>query len=113
MHSGPACRANDASVRFWPIADVRQAVAASSKIESQQMLIPYWFKTNVGLGYGVTAASQDEAVKLLRHFGYPRPGEEITAVLPGVEFSALDQNHVVPNAGPIAVRGVWFPRHNI
>jgi len=77
------------------------------------MLIPYWFETDVGLGYGVTAASQDEAMHLLRGLGYPRPGEEITDVVTGVAFAALDQNHVVPNAGPIVVRGVCFPMHTL
>ena len=79
----------------------------------QKMLIPFWFKTTRGLGYGVTAASQEDAMQLLRDFGYPRWDEEIVAVDSDVEFSALDQNHVVPNAGPIVVRGVWFPRHNV
>jgi hypothetical protein len=77
------------------------------------MLIPFWFETSVGLGYGVTAASLEEAMQLLRLCGYPRSGEAITAVVPGVEFDALDQKHVVPNAGPTAVRGVWFPMHNV
>jgi hypothetical protein len=77
------------------------------------MLISYWFKTSTGLGYGVTAASEDDAIRLLHHFGYPRPGEEITDVLAGVKFDSLDRNHVVPNAGPMAVRGVWFPLHNV
>jgi hypothetical protein len=77
------------------------------------MLIPFWFKTSAGLGYGVTAASQDEAIQLLRLYGYPSPGAEITAVTPGVVFANLDQDHVAPNAGPLAVRGVWFPRHNV
>ena len=77
------------------------------------MLIPYWFESSTGLGYGVTAASREEAMDLLRLHGYPRVGEEITSVIAGVEFAALDQNHVVPNAGPMPVRGVWFPMHNV
>ncbi|UHQ18314.1 hypothetical protein LVB87_08745 [Lysobacter sp. KIS68-7] len=52
-------------------------------------------------------------MQLLSDFGYPRPGEKIVEVLSDVEFSALDQNHVVPNAGPIVIRGVWFPLHNL
>lgn len=77
------------------------------------MLTPFWFNTSTGLGYGVTAASEGEAMQLLSLHGYPRSGEEITAVIPGVAFANLDQNHVVPNAGPIVVRGVWFPMHNV
>lgn len=77
------------------------------------MLIPFWFKTSPGLGYGVTAASEEEAAQLLSDLGYPRPGEQIIAVLTNVAFGSLDQNHVVPNAGPMVVRGVWFPMHNL
>jgi hypothetical protein len=77
------------------------------------MLIPFWFDTNTGLGYGVTAKSQAEALRLLAHLNYPRPGEHITGVTPRVDPATLDQNHVVPNAGPMVVLGVWFPRHNV
>lgn len=77
------------------------------------MLIPFWFQISEGLGYGVTATSQEEAMRLLGLYGYPRAGEEVTAVMSGVTFADLDQNHVVPNAGPVVVRGVWFPRHNV
>jgi hypothetical protein len=52
-------------------------------------------------------------MELLRTFEYPRPGEEIMEVVTDVGFAALDQNVVVPNAGPIVVRGVWFPKHNV
>jgi hypothetical protein len=77
------------------------------------MLIPFWFNTNRGLGYGVTATSQGEAVQLLRRYGYPYAGEEVTSVISGVTFAELDQNHIVPNAGTIVVKGVWYPRHNM
>jgi len=77
------------------------------------MLIPFWFNASSGLGYGVTATSQEDAVQLLKLLGYPRPGEELTKVVAGVAPADLDQNHVIPNAGPLAVRGVWFPMHNV
>jgi hypothetical protein len=77
------------------------------------MLIPFWFKTNTGLGYGVTAESKDHALRLLSHFGYPLHGQIIIDVASGVTHGSLDQNHVAPNAGPMAIRGIWFPRHNI
>ena len=77
------------------------------------MLIPFWIKTNVGLGYGVTASSEQQAFELLRQYGYPRSDEIVSSVQAGVKFDALDQGHVVPNAGPMVVRGIWFPRHNV
>jgi hypothetical protein len=77
------------------------------------MITPYWFSIQPGMGYGVTAESVDEAEKLLASFNYPCPGERIIGVTKGVKLEAVDQNHVVPNSGPMAVRGIWFPRHNI
>lgn len=77
------------------------------------MLTAFWFNTSSGLGFGVTAESQAAAEELLRKYGYPSRGVEITSVIAGVKFAALDQKHVVPNAGPIVVKGVWYPRHNV
>ena len=77
------------------------------------MLIPFWFRLDKNFGYGVTAASQDDAETLLRTFGYPRDGEVVMEVVHNVKFSDLNQDHVVPNAGPMVFRGVWYPRHNL
>lgn len=77
------------------------------------MLTAFWFKTSIGLGYGVTAHDRRDAEALLRAFGYPRPGEVVCDVISGIRHAELEQNHVAPNAGPIVVRGVWFPRHNL
>ena len=77
------------------------------------MLKPFWFRTDNRLGYGVTARSEADARALLAEFGYPRPGESIIEIISGVSIDQLDQHHVVPNAGPIIVRGVWYPKHNV
>lgn len=77
------------------------------------MLTAFWFTTNKGLGYGVTAASQAEAERLLQQFGYPLSGIKVTGVIHNVQHKDLDQNHVAPNAGPMVVRGIWYPRHNV
>ena len=77
------------------------------------MLIPFWFRTKKGFGYGVTAASRSEAEAMLQSFGYPRDDEVVTEVIEGIRHADLDQNHVAPNAGPLVVRGVWFPLHNL
>ena len=77
------------------------------------MLTSFWFRTSKGLGYGVTAESEDEARVLLRSLGYPLIDQEIVEVLSNVRFDQLDQRHVAPNCGPIVVRGVWFPNHNL
>lgn len=76
------------------------------------LLVPFWFRTHQ-LGCGVTALSLDEARAMLRELDYPREGEEILDVVVGVRQADLDQGHVVPNAGPLLMRGVWYPRHNL
>jgi hypothetical protein len=76
------------------------------------MLKRFWFTTHPGLGYGVTATSRSEAEVLLSSFGYPHESEKIVGVIEDIAIGDLDQNHVVPNAGPMVVFGVWFPNHS-
>jgi len=75
------------------------------------MLKRFWSATRPGLGYGVTAHSRVEAERLLSSFGYPREREIIVSVVENVAMVELDQDHVLPNAGPVVVLGVWFPNH--
>lgn len=77
------------------------------------MLIAYWFKTDTTMCYGVTAESQDAALRLLAEYGYPFAGQTITAVVENIKHADLDQNHVAPNSGPLVVRGIWYPMQNI
>ena len=77
------------------------------------MLRSFWFTTTGGLGFGVTGYDQVDAESLLRGLGYPAEGVSITGVIADVTYAALEQNHVAPNIGPMVVRGVWFPRHNV
>jgi hypothetical protein len=77
------------------------------------MLRRYWFQTDRGLGYGVTAMSTQDARDLLAKYGYPSADMQITGVIEDVAVDALDANHVLPNAGPLVLRGVWYPRHNL
>jgi len=74
----------------------------------------FWFPLSTGLGIGVTAASAIEARELAenarsRYF----PAARFVGLVPDIDFAALDQEHVVPNAGPVVVRGVWYPRLNV
>jgi hypothetical protein len=77
------------------------------------MLRRFWFRTEVGLGYGVTAFSRSDAEQLLRAHGYPDGSRPIIEVVEDVDVSALDQSHVLLNSGPVVVRGVWYPCHNL
>jgi hypothetical protein len=77
------------------------------------MLRRYWFQVDRGLGYGVTAMSVEDARGLLAACGYPGVDVRVTGVIEDVAVDFLDADHVLPNAGPVAIRGVWFPRHNV
>lgn len=77
------------------------------------MLKRFWFKTEPPTGYGVTAESLAAAEQLLKDHGYPHSGQRVIEVVENIDMATLDQNHVLPNAGPVVVRGIWFPRHNI
>lgn len=60
--------------------------------------------------YGVTAYTFDDAVNILRQtvfrMKYIPPVLKYTE---DIKFEDLDQNHVIPNMGVIAIRGIWFP----
>ena len=89
------------------------AFYCGAMIQGCCMLVRFWFQSDRGLGYGVTAKSQSDAETLLKGFGYPLPSERIVSVRQGVTLASLDKESVVPNAGPLAVRGVWFPCRNV
>jgi hypothetical protein len=77
------------------------------------LLIPFWIIPPAGLhplGFGVTAHSLADALRILRAYGYELPAQEAgLRVVPNIRVADLDQNHVVPNMGPIVVRGLWYP----
>jgi hypothetical protein len=60
-------------------------------------------------GYGVTAFSLSDAPRILSEFSIKLP-EDISRfkVVEGIRVSDLDQSHIAPNTGPIALRGVWY-----
>jgi hypothetical protein len=82
------------------------------------LLKRYWFDfvnlnqpTPLNLGCGVTAYDFEDAMRLLRervfHSAIVPP---IGNCIEDVDVSTLDQNHVLPNIGPIDIRGIWFPQ---
>ena len=62
------------------------------------------------MGCGVTANSEEEALDFLKERvfkGQPLPA--IGKKVLDVDVETLDANHVRPNMGNPATRGVWFP----
>ena len=81
------------------------------------MLTRYWFKFvkspfgNLNLGCGITAYDLEDAHRFLREKVFPERGAQpIEAVVEDIDISTLEANHVRPNMGNPAVRGVWFPK---
>jgi hypothetical protein len=76
---------------------------------------PYWLTienpprfSEVVLGVGITAHSEDEAKKLFaKTFGNELRVAEVRVIHSADE---IDQNHVRPNMGNFLIRGIWYPR---
>ena len=71
-------------------------------------LFAYWI-TRAGIGHpiGVTAHSLGDALMVAQHAGY-----EVSAsctIIENVRPMDLDPRHILPNSGPLVVRGVWYP----
>ena len=82
------------------------------------MLRRFWFNfemssspSAINLGCGVTAFDRADAENLLRTSVFKgKPFPKIARCTENVDVSTLDANHVLPNIGQVAARGVWFPR---
>jgi hypothetical protein len=75
----------------------------------------FWFPLSYGFGIGVTAATEAQARALAeeaRKELFP-PEATFLGVIPDVDVRTLDEGHVIPNMGPPAIRGVWYPKLNI
>ena len=62
---------------------------------------------------GVTARSLEDALWLLEERGYFFHKSGPVDVRENITVTELDQNHVVPNMGPIVFRGIWYPCLNV
>lgn len=66
-------------------------------------------------GRPVTVASEAQARILAEatRAKYFPPEAIFLGVVPDVDVRTLDEGHVIPNMGPPAIRGVWYPKLNI
>jgi hypothetical protein len=81
---------------------------------SLTLLTAYWITSPTQpwgpLGYGVTAWSVEDALRIIRGWGFELPDPlDLVSIQDGITVADLDQSHVVPNMGPIVLRGMWFP----
>jgi len=83
-------------------------------------LIRYWVEfsfenyndlpAGISMGCGVTAYSQDDAIRVLNEKVFREKSMcPIKKLIENVDIRILDQNHVIPNMKTPAERGVWFP----
>jgi hypothetical protein len=77
----------------------------------QIALTPFWIVApSKPLGFGVTAFSLVDALHIIEDAGYDLPKDRsILRITEGIRVDDLDEHHIVPNMGPIVVRGMWFP----
>jgi hypothetical protein len=61
-------------------------------------------------GFGVTAFSEEDALRLIHAAGYQLPADTSDLeIRSGVRPEDIDAKHISPNAGPTVVRGIWYP----
>jgi hypothetical protein len=67
------------------------------------------------MGFGVTAWSVDDAIKIVRQLGYGMwlPTDlSLVQVTSDVEVQSL-HSHVKQHMGPVVVRGLWYPFRSV
>jgi hypothetical protein len=79
--------------------------------QTSSLLTRFWFIAADGdrlPGIGVTAFSLDDAERLIDDEITLR-GITLLSVIKDVDIRSLDQDHIVPNIGPVNFRGIWYP----
>lgn len=81
---------------------------------SSTNLIAYWIvppDRNGPLGFGVTAASLDDAFAIIQHYGYQLPTDPSQLqITENVRYDDIDHEIVKRRMGAIVVRGLWYPQ---
>jgi hypothetical protein len=67
----------------------------------------YTWESGIRLGIGVTAYDYADALRMIEE----KLGKRVRLVgyKKIVSLNELEQNHVLPNIGLFAFRGIWFP----
>ena len=83
----------------------------------RKQLRAFWISLpphTLGDSYGVTGFSLRDGLDLLAKRGFDLTGDQADwFVIEDVTWEDLDQNHVLPNSGPLFIRGIWFPLEKI
>ena len=74
------------------------------------LLKKYWFESESTLGIGVTAYDINDAKELILAEEYVMSLKpNLDSYIENIDIQKLDENHVIPNMGVVANRGIWFP----
>lgn len=91
----------------------------SPEPDTSRTLRAFWLSfpddSHLPIGIGVTAYSEADALDLLKTEGIDAwfAGARTVHIAADVRSQDLDVRHVLPNAGPLQFRGVWYPCMNI
>jgi hypothetical protein len=88
-------------------------------MQKTELLETFWFSFPEDLympfGIGVTAYSELDAWRLMDACGVTEWFSSVKKVVvqKSIRFQELHQGNIVPNIGPMQLRGVWYPCMNI
>jgi hypothetical protein len=79
-------------------------------------LTPYFLTLEANafsnLGFGVTGWTEDDAVNLLKQIVFKKNTlPKVIEIKVLKDLADLEQNHIRPNIGNPAFRGVWYPNY--
>lgn len=86
-----------------------------------EMLVKFWIifdeadcrnltRLGLGLGAGVTAYNESDALALLRSHLKIDDLPQVERFVRDIKFDDLEENHVRRNMSSMSERGVWYPR---
>ena len=61
------------------------------------------------LGCGISAADIDDVWRIIKEHQVLSSMSQDVVSIREISFADIDVNHVLPNSGNYAVRGLWFP----
>ncbi|MGV3553111.1 hypothetical protein [Rhizobium sp.] len=61
------------------------------------------------MGCGITAISEDDAWRIAMGNDSIKGASSRIKSLKAIKLEQIDPSHILPNAGNMAIRGIWFP----
>jgi uncharacterized protein (DUF433 family) len=95
----------------------REDLLAVQAYPARFALTPFWIEvpnwSHAPLGYGVTAHSLEDAIRIILSRGYCLPEDKNEVrITQHIRYSELTK-YVREHMGPIVVRGMWYPFYRL